>query len=222
MKHWVIIGLTLSLQSCSIFGGRKTLCDNKVILTKKVTFQSHNDETILYPEFINKINRKHSLNFVIRKPNIEKSELTTDYQNNSTSLHWALEKALIEENHTVVDPSIYDQWKLKNPDRSPTFDYILEIMEAYSKAYPIGVRNKTLYGTELTIKIINPVTAQTVGILKKSITPCTSGCEFKFTECEFIEEKVLPKKKGYPQNFLSQGFSINDITELVVEMRKKK
>lgn len=222
MKHWVIIGLTLSLQSCSIFGGRKTLCDNKVILTKKVTFKSHNDETILYPEFINKINRKHSLNFVIRKPNIEKSELTTDYQNNSTSLHWALEKALIEENHTVVDPSIYDQWKLKNPDRNPTFDYILEIMEAYSKAYPTNVQNKTLYGTELTIKIINPVTAQTVGILKKSIIPCTSGCEFKYTECELLEEKVLPKKKGYPLNFLSQGFSIYDINELVKEMRIHK
>lgn len=222
MKYGIIILLTINLASCSIYNGGVTKCNDKVIFTKKVTFQTSNEETILYPEFIHKINRKHCLNFLIRKPNLEKSEFTTNYKNKATSLHWALEKALVQENHTVVDPSLYDHWKLKNPDRSPKFDYILEIMEAYSRAYTTNVRNKILFGTELTIKIINPVTTQTVGILQKSITPCTSGCEFKYTECELLEEKVLPKKKGYPKNFLSQEFSINDIAELITEMRKQK
>ena len=95
-------------------------------------------------------------------------------------------------------------------------------MDAYSSEYSAAVNNKVLLGNELIIKIINPISGQTVAILKKSTVPCTSGCEFTYTKCKVLEEKALKTKVNYPENFLSVGFSFNDISELIKGLRMQK
>jgi len=224
MKNYFLFLLfVITIQSCSKrpYWGNKR-CDEKNIMVKRVTFNTNKNRSFIYPELIHQLNRKHSLSFLIRKPNIENSQLTSNAKINKTNLYWELEKALINEKHTVVDPAIYKHWKLNNPIRTPKFDYIIEIMEAYSTKYHIGINNKILLGSELIIKIINPISGQTVGILKKSSVPCTSGCEFKYTNCEFLEEKVLKTKINYPNNFLSVGFSHDDISEVIKSLRMQK
>jgi hypothetical protein len=111
------------------------------------------------------------------------------------------------------------KFKIQNSKRSPKFDFILEIMEASSLNFHAGIKNKILKGSFLTIKIINPITTQTVGILRNNRIPCTSGCEFKYTECEIKSQIALPIKASYPKNFLSEGFSTNVIYEIVRLMR---
>ena len=221
MKNYILFLLfPIAIQSCCIgpyWGGKS--CDDETILTKRVLLNSKENKSFIYPELIHQINRKHSLSFLIRKPNIEYSQLTSSAQINQTTLYWELEKALINEQHTVVDPAVYKHWKSNHPERKPKFDYIIEIMEAYSTKHSIGINNRVLSGSKLIIKIINPISGQTVAILKKSTVPCTSGCEFRYTNCEFLEEKVLKTKVNYPGNFLSAGFSFNDISELVKSLR---
>ena len=222
-NHILLLLLPIAIQSCCVGNYRVCKsCDDENILTKRVSVSPKENKSFIYPELIHKLNRKHSLNFLIRKPNIENSQLTSNAKINKTNLYWELEKALINEKHTVVDPAIYKHWKLNNPIRTPKFDYIIEIMEAYSTKYHIGINNKILLGSELIIKIINPISGQTVGILKKSSVPCTSGCEFKYTNCEFLEEKVLKTKINYPNNFLSVGFSHDDISEVIKSLRMQK
>lgn len=222
MKHLILTCLaTITFQSCqlSLWISKRNLCNDEIVNTKKINFPKSEGSSFLYPELVNKINSKHSLSFLIRKENLETSELTSDVKTDITSLQWALEKALINEQHTVVDPAIYEIWKSNNKERKPKFDYIIEIMEAYSTSYSTGIHNRYLEGIQLTIKIINPISGQTVGILKKATVPCTSGCEIKYTECLITEEITLPRKIGYPKNFISKGFSINDLTQLVKSIR---
>lgn len=223
MKNHILILLSLLIfQSCCMrSSGRWGNCDDKTILTKRVTFKPSQNKSFIYPELIHQLNRKHALSFLIRKPNIENSQLTSHAKIDQTTLFWELEKALVREQHTVVDPEVYRHWKLNNPSRTPKFDYIIEIMEAYSTKHFTGINNKILLGTKLIIKIINPISGQTVGILKKSSVPCTSGCDFKYTECQFLEEKALKTKINYPINFLSTGFSIDDISELIKDLRSQ-
>ena len=68
-------------------------------------------------------------------------------------------------------------------------------MDAYSSEYSAAVNNKVLLGNELIIKIINPISGQTVAILKKSIIPCTGGCEFKYKVQDFGRESTQNKSK---------------------------
>ena len=224
MRNYILLLLLpIAIQSCCIgnyWGGKS--CDDENILTKRVSFSPKENKSFIYPELIHKLNRKHSLNFLIRKPDIENSQLTSNAKITQTTLYWELEKALIHEEHTVVDPTVYKHWKLNHPKRTPKFDYIIEIMEAYSSEYSTAINNRVLLGSELTIKIINPISGQTVAILKKSTVPCTSGCEFKYTKCKVLEEKVLKTKVNYPENFLSVGFSFNDISELIKGLRIQK
>ena len=224
MKNYILLLLLpIAIQSCCIgnyWGGKS--CDDENILTKRVSFSPKENKSFIYPELIHKLNRKHSLNFLIRKPNIENSQLTSNAKITQTTLYWELEKALIHEEHTVVDPTVYKHWKLNHPERTPKFDYIIEIMEAYSSEYSTAINNRVLLGSELTIKIINPISGQTVAILKKSTVPCTSGCEFTYTKCKVLEEKALKTKVNYPENFLSVGFSFNDISELIKGLRMQK
>jgi hypothetical protein len=210
----------LIFQSCCIrSNGWGKICDNKNILTKRVTFNPNQNKSFIYPELIHQLNRKHALSFLIRKPSIQNSQLTSHAKIDQTTLVWELEKALVHEQHVVVDPEVYRHWKLNNPSRTPKFDYIIEIMEAYSTKYFTGINKGFLLGSKLIIKIINPISGQTVGILKKSSIPCTSGCEFKYTECQILEKKVLKTKINYPTNFLSTGFSFDDISELIKSLR---
>jgi hypothetical protein len=65
----------------------------------------------------------------------------------------------------VIDSSVYENWKHNNKNRKPKFDYILELMEARSIAFLTGVHHKIYYGSQLTIRIINPVTAQFINVL---------------------------------------------------------
>ena len=221
MRKLVFTSVTLLFfQSCSFnIGFSRNSCDDENLITKIVRFKPNETRSFLYPEFLNKSKNKHSMSFLIRKPQMEMNTLTSNINFKNENLYWILEKALIREQHTVVDPSLYNDWKTKNSKRSPKFDFILEIMEASSINFHTGIKNKILKGSFLTIKIINPITTQTVGILQNNRTPCTSGCEFKYTECEIKSQIALPIKTSYPKNFLSQGFSTNDIYEIVRLMR---
>ena len=94
-------------------------------------------------------------------------------------------------------------------------------MEAFSPKFATGIHKRVLEGSRVSIKIINPVSGQTVGILKHSSIPCTSGCEFKYTECKLLEGTVLKTKFGYPKNYISNAFSLSDIEGLVKSLRSK-
>ena len=222
MKKGILaIIILLSLQSCNcLYWTNQKSCKKQIPITKKVVFETEETDNFVYPEFVNKLKRKHSISFLIRKAEFDTNNLTSNSKLQSTDLYWELEKALILDQHTVIDPSLYHKWKSTNKERSPKFDYILEIMEAYSTQHSTGINNRYLLGSKLIIKIINPITHQTVGILNSISTPCTSGCEFTYTDCKIIEEKVLKTKYSKPQNFLSKGFSNSKISNLVQQMRE--
>ena len=222
MKNLIFIPICIFiLQSCCSFHfGRRNLCKDQTPVTKEITFEVEKNKNFLYPEFVNKLKRKHSLSFLIRKPEFDLNNLTSNSKLESTNLYWELEKALIYNQHTVIDPSLYHKWKSDNNDRNPKFDYIIEVMEAYSTQHPTGIKNRLLLGSKLIIKIINPITSQTVGILNNTTTPCTSGCEFTYTNCEIQDARILKTKYGKPQNFMSAGFSNADISILVQKIRE--
>ena len=99
MRNYILLLLLpIAIQSCCVrnyWGGRS--CDDENILTKRVSFSPKENKSFIYPELIHKLNRKHSLNFLIRKPNIENSQLTSNAKITQTTLYWELEKALIHE-----------------------------------------------------------------------------------------------------------------------------
>lgn len=216
LRNLIILLLPISFQSCSYHAWSENRnCDIENPITKKVEFENSSPASFLYPEIINDLKRKSSLSFLIRKPTFLDNELTTAQNIKSEELYWSLEKALVYNKHIVIDPSVYEKWKGNHQDRKPKFDYILEVMEARSVQYSIGIHHKSYYGSQLTIRIINPITAQIVGVLNHSSTPCTSGCEITYNKCQITDETVLKRRYGRPVNYLSNGFSMNDVNELI-------
>ncbi len=215
--------ICFSLQSCySTFHSNwwsKNKCKEGELQTKKVEFKNTAPNSFLYPEFINDLRRKSSISFLIRKPTLLKNELTSTQNISEVEIYWALEKSLVLNKHIVIDPAVYDNWKKGNNSRKPPFDYILEIMETRSVSYATGIHNISYYGSLLSIRIINPITAQTVGILNHSSTPCTSGCEITYNNCSITNEEVLKRGPNKPINYKSQGFSINDVNDLIAKLR---
>jgi hypothetical protein len=212
------------LQSCNCNFHTKWWLKNKCkegeVKTKTIEFKNTAPESFLYPEFINNLRRKSSVSFIIRKQSLLKNELTSTQDVKSLELYWALEKSLVYNTHIVIDPTVYDKWQKGNKDRNPPFDYIIEIMEARNVSYPTNIHNRQYYGSLLSIRIINPVTAQIVGILNHSSTPCTSGCEITYNDCTIKDEKVLKTKTNRPTNYLSKGFSMNDVNDLISKLRE--